>query len=56
LGRIEIGEASLRAGLRASNHWSSIAAEFFEDAAPITPMGKLDHAFFGERLAASNPA
>jgi predicted unusual protein kinase regulating ubiquinone biosynthesis (AarF/ABC1/UbiB family) len=56
MGRIEIAEASLIAELRAGGYWGSIAAEFFEDEAPITDMGKLDHVFFAERRAASNHA
>jgi hypothetical protein len=51
-----MGEASVIAELRASNYWGSIAAEFFEDAAPFTAMGKLDHAFFAERQTVSNHA
>ena len=54
MGRIEMGAASLLAELRATNYWGSIAAEFFEDAAPFTAMGKLDHAFFAERPAAGH--
>ncbi len=56
VSRIEMGEASVIAELRASNYWGSIAAEFFEDAAPFTAMGKLDHAFFAERQTASSHA
>jgi predicted unusual protein kinase regulating ubiquinone biosynthesis (AarF/ABC1/UbiB family) len=56
MSRIEMGEASLIAELRASNYWGSIAAEFFEGAAPFTEMGKLDHAFFAERKTASSHA
>jgi len=54
LGRIEMGEASLVAELHASNHWGSMAAEFFEGAAPFTAMGKLDHAFFEEHEVAGH--
>jgi predicted unusual protein kinase regulating ubiquinone biosynthesis (AarF/ABC1/UbiB family) len=54
LSRIEMGEASLLGELRATNYWGSMAAEFFEEAAPLTEMGKLEHAFFGDREAASN--
>jgi predicted unusual protein kinase regulating ubiquinone biosynthesis (AarF/ABC1/UbiB family) len=46
MGRVEMGEASLIGALRACNQWGSIAAEILEDAAPLTAMGKLDHAFF----------
>jgi hypothetical protein len=53
MGRIELGAASLIAGLQATNYWGSMAAEFFENAAPFTEMGKLDHAFFEDRQMAS---
>lgn len=56
MGRIEVGETSLIAELRATNHWDTIVAEYFEGAAPFTAMGKLDHAFFAERQAASSHA
>jgi predicted unusual protein kinase regulating ubiquinone biosynthesis (AarF/ABC1/UbiB family) len=56
LSRIEMGEASMVGALRASNHWGSMAAEFFEHAAPFTAMGKLEHAFFVEREAAGSTA
>jgi predicted unusual protein kinase regulating ubiquinone biosynthesis (AarF/ABC1/UbiB family) len=56
MGRIEMGAASLIAELRATNYWGSMAAEFFEGAAPLTAMGKLDHAFFADRQAANNHA
>jgi predicted unusual protein kinase regulating ubiquinone biosynthesis (AarF/ABC1/UbiB family) len=49
MSRIEMGAASLLAELGATNHWGSIVAEYFEDAAPFTAMGKLDHAFFSDR-------
>ena len=49
MGRIEIGVASLLAGLHATNDWRSIVAELLEDAAPATALGKRDHAFFAER-------
>jgi predicted unusual protein kinase regulating ubiquinone biosynthesis (AarF/ABC1/UbiB family) len=42
MSRIEIGVLSLIAQLRSTNEWQAIAAEYFEDAPPITPMGKLD--------------
>jgi predicted unusual protein kinase regulating ubiquinone biosynthesis (AarF/ABC1/UbiB family) len=51
MGRIELSAGSLIAELRATNYWGSMAAEFFEGAAPLTAMGKLDHAFFAERQA-----
>jgi hypothetical protein len=56
MSRIEMGEASLFAELRASGYWGSMAAEFFEGEVPFTEMGKLDHAFFAERKMASNHA
>jgi len=49
MGRIELSVASLIAQLHATNYWGSMAAEFFEGAAPLTALGKLDHAFFAER-------
>jgi predicted unusual protein kinase regulating ubiquinone biosynthesis (AarF/ABC1/UbiB family) len=52
MGRIELSAASLIGELHATNYWGSMAAEFFEDAAPFTALGKLDHAFFAERQAA----
>jgi hypothetical protein len=52
MGRIELGAASLIAELHATNYWGSIAAEFFEDTAPLTTLGKLDHAFFADREVA----
>jgi predicted unusual protein kinase regulating ubiquinone biosynthesis (AarF/ABC1/UbiB family) len=54
LGRIEMGEAALVAELHATNYWGSMAAEFFEGTAPLTAMGKLDHAFFADRQAAGS--
>ncbi len=56
MGRIELSSASLIAELRATNYWGSMAAEFFEGAAPLTALGKLDHAFFEERQTASSHA
>ncbi len=56
MGRIEMAEASVLADLRASGYWGSIAAEFFENKAAFTEMGKLDHSFFAERQATSNHA
>jgi predicted unusual protein kinase regulating ubiquinone biosynthesis (AarF/ABC1/UbiB family) len=52
MGRIEMSAASLIAELHATNYWGSMAAEFFEDAAPFTAMGKLDHAFFAKHQPA----
>jgi predicted unusual protein kinase regulating ubiquinone biosynthesis (AarF/ABC1/UbiB family) len=51
MSRIEMGEASLIGELRASNYWGSMAAEFFEEAAPLTAMGELERAFFTARRA-----
>jgi predicted unusual protein kinase regulating ubiquinone biosynthesis (AarF/ABC1/UbiB family) len=56
MARIEMAEASVIADLQASGYWGSIGAEFFEGGPPITDMGKLDHAFFAERQAASGHA
>jgi predicted unusual protein kinase regulating ubiquinone biosynthesis (AarF/ABC1/UbiB family) len=56
MSRIDMGQASLLGELRATNHWGSIAAEIFEDAAPFTAMGKLEHAFFAERNTAAHGA
>ncbi|HEY1457100.1 MAG TPA: AarF/ABC1/UbiB kinase family protein [Solirubrobacteraceae bacterium] len=56
MARIEMGAASVMAALGASNYWGSIASEYFEGTPPITAMGKLDHAFFNERQAASSHA
>jgi predicted unusual protein kinase regulating ubiquinone biosynthesis (AarF/ABC1/UbiB family) len=53
--RIEMGAMSAIAELRATNDWRSIAAEHFENASPITAMGKLESEFF-EGKAASNHA
>jgi predicted unusual protein kinase regulating ubiquinone biosynthesis (AarF/ABC1/UbiB family) len=52
--RVEVGQAHLIAELRATNHWGSMAAEFFEDAEPLTAMGKLERAFFLERSPAGS--
>jgi ABC1 atypical kinase-like domain len=52
MSRIEMGAASLFAELGASNHWRSIAREYFEGTAPETEIGKSDRAFFDERRAA----
>jgi predicted unusual protein kinase regulating ubiquinone biosynthesis (AarF/ABC1/UbiB family) len=56
MGRVELSAASLVGELRATNNWRSMAAEFFEGDAPLTAMGKSDHAFFAERQAASSRA
>jgi len=49
--RIEVALLSLLAELHATNNWAAIVAEYKGDA-PITSMGKLDHAFFAKRQAA----
>jgi predicted unusual protein kinase regulating ubiquinone biosynthesis (AarF/ABC1/UbiB family) len=54
--RIEMGAMSAIAGLRATNDWGSIAAERFENAPPLTAMGKLESEFFKDRQPASNHA
>jgi hypothetical protein len=52
--RIEMGVASVIGQLHPVNHWGSIAAERLENAAPLTVMGKREHAFFEERQVAGN--
>jgi predicted unusual protein kinase regulating ubiquinone biosynthesis (AarF/ABC1/UbiB family) len=54
MGRIELSAASLIAELHATNYWGSMAGEFFEGAAPLTALGKLDHEFFEDRQPAIN--
>lgn len=49
MGRIELSTASLIAELHATNDWGSMAAEFFEGAAPQTALGKINLAFFEDR-------
>ena len=56
MSRIEMSMASLIGELHATNYWGSMAAEYFEGAAPLTAMGKPDHAFFADRQAASGHA
>lgn len=56
MGRIELSASSLIAELHATNYWGSMAAEFFEGAAPLTAFGKLDHAFFEDRPMVRNHA
>jgi predicted unusual protein kinase regulating ubiquinone biosynthesis (AarF/ABC1/UbiB family) len=48
--RIEVALSSLLAELHATNDWAAIVGEYKGDA-PITSMGKLDHAFFARRKA-----
>jgi predicted unusual protein kinase regulating ubiquinone biosynthesis (AarF/ABC1/UbiB family) len=49
MGRVEVAVMSVIGQLRAGTRWRSITAEHFENAPPVTEMGKLDHAFFDER-------
>jgi predicted unusual protein kinase regulating ubiquinone biosynthesis (AarF/ABC1/UbiB family) len=49
LARAEIGAMSVIAQLRAGNDWRSFAAEYCEDAAPLTAMGRRERAFFEQR-------
>ncbi len=56
MGRIDIGVMSLIAELRGTNHWDTMGAEYFEDADPVTPMGKAYHAHLEQRQAASSHA
>lgn len=56
VGRIELSSASLIGGLHATKDWGSMAAEYFEGAAPRTALGKLNDAFFEDRQTASNDA
>jgi len=53
--RIEVALSSLLGELHATNDWAAIVAEHKGDA-PSTSMGKLDHAFFAKRKAATAPA
>jgi predicted unusual protein kinase regulating ubiquinone biosynthesis (AarF/ABC1/UbiB family) len=52
--RPDVGIWSLLAGLRARNHWGSMAAEHFEGQPPFTALGKLDRAFFEQRPTAGS--
>jgi predicted unusual protein kinase regulating ubiquinone biosynthesis (AarF/ABC1/UbiB family) len=56
LGRIEIAVLSVIGELRAGAHWGAIAAEHLENAAPVTEMGRREHAFFADRQAANDCA
>jgi predicted unusual protein kinase regulating ubiquinone biosynthesis (AarF/ABC1/UbiB family) len=56
MSRIDIGVMSLIAELRASNEWEAIAAEYFEGADPVTPMGKADRVHREELRGASSHA
>jgi predicted unusual protein kinase regulating ubiquinone biosynthesis (AarF/ABC1/UbiB family) len=53
MSRIDIGVMSLISELRATNWWEAIAAEYFEGADPVTPMGKLDRAHREQRKTGS---
>ena len=54
MSRAEIEVWSAIGALRPSVYWGSIMDEHFEGAAPITPLGKLDRAFFEQREAAGS--
>jgi predicted unusual protein kinase regulating ubiquinone biosynthesis (AarF/ABC1/UbiB family) len=54
MGRIEIGVMSIIGQLCAGNHWGSITAEHFENAPPLTEMGKRSYLFFEERQTAGH--
>ena len=56
MSRIDIGAMSLISELRGTNYWKTIAAEYFEDAEPVTPMGKLDGAYRAKRQEANSHA
>lgn len=47
--RIEIALMSIIGWLRAGADWGSFAAEYCEDAAPVTPLGQSEHEFFAQR-------
>jgi predicted unusual protein kinase regulating ubiquinone biosynthesis (AarF/ABC1/UbiB family) len=49
LSRLDIGLMSLIAQLRASVEWRTLAAEYFEGADPVTPLGKADRAYREEQ-------
>ena len=52
MSRLDIGVISLIAELRGTNNWEAMAAEYFEGADPVTPMGKADRAHREERQGA----
>ncbi|HEY2202837.1 MAG TPA: hypothetical protein VGH56_13200, partial [Solirubrobacteraceae bacterium] len=54
--RIELGVYSAIANLRASVNWGSIAAEHFENAEPLTAMGRCNREFFDEQQATRSHA
>lgn len=47
--RVETSLTSLIGRLRAGGDWASFAAEYCEDAEPVTPMGKREAAFLRRR-------
>ena len=47
--RIEIALMSIIGWLRAGADWGSFAAEYCEDAAPVTPLGRRELDFFAQR-------
>jgi predicted unusual protein kinase regulating ubiquinone biosynthesis (AarF/ABC1/UbiB family) len=49
LARLEVGVTCVLAELHATNHWETMAAELFDDAPPVTAMGRLDQAFFEQQ-------
>jgi predicted unusual protein kinase regulating ubiquinone biosynthesis (AarF/ABC1/UbiB family) len=49
LSRIDLGLFSVLAELRAAANWRGIQAELDEDAAPATPMGEANAAFWASR-------
>jgi predicted unusual protein kinase regulating ubiquinone biosynthesis (AarF/ABC1/UbiB family) len=51
MSRMEAGVMSVIAQLHAGNRWGSITAEHFENAPPVTAMGKLEYTFFEEKIA-----
>lgn len=55
MSRLDIGVISLMAELRATNRWREIAAEYFEDGEPVTPMARIDREH-RERYLAGNHA
>jgi predicted unusual protein kinase regulating ubiquinone biosynthesis (AarF/ABC1/UbiB family) len=55
MARIEVGLTSLIGRLRAGNDWGSFVAEYCEDAAPVTEMGKRERAFLERRGLAYEP-
>jgi predicted unusual protein kinase regulating ubiquinone biosynthesis (AarF/ABC1/UbiB family) len=56
MSRLDIGVMSLISELRGTNHWETIAAEYFEGADPVTPMGRADRTYRDERQAAGSHA